>query len=86
MYTIYKGLCLPAGAFGSLSPNTFTSCGNELRHTPVGKEHELLNQPVGLLGNFLIHIHRTTFLIHNDLHFRAFKADCTACKPLLAKF
>ncbi len=46
-----------------------------LRDRPVGKEHKLLHQPVGLLGNLLIHIDRTTLRVHLDLHLRTVEVD-----------
>ena len=48
---------------------------DKLRHASVGKEHELLDEPVGLLADFLVDTDRTAFFIHLHFHFRAVEAD-----------
>ena len=64
---------------------TLAARGDEFRHCPVGKKHELLDEPVGLLGNLLIYIHRTSLLIDFHLHFRTVEADGSGGESLLAK-
>ena len=51
----------------------------------VCKQHKLLNKPVCLPCNFLTHINRLAFGIHNHLHLRSLKTYGTAFKTLLAK-
>ena len=83
MHTIDKGLSRLSATLCLSLADSLAACGHKLRDRPVGKEHELLDQPVSLLGNLLIHIHRASLLIHNDLHLRSFETDGSAGKPLL---
>ena len=71
MHTIYKRLL----AFHR----------HELCHAAVCQKHELLDKPVGLLGNLLVYIYRTALLIHLDLHLRTLETDGSGCESLLAE-
>ena len=49
--------------------------GHELRDRAVRQQHELLDQPVGLLRNLLVHADRLALLVHLDLHLRPVEID-----------
>ena len=69
----------------TVDKSLFLPC-HKFRHASVGKQHELLDQPVGFLGNFLVDTHRTALFVHLDLHLRPFETDGSCSKPLLAQF
>ena len=58
---------------------------HELCHAAVCQKHELLDKPVGLLGNLLVYIYRTALLIHLYLHLRTLETDGSGCESLLAE-
>ena len=85
MDTIYECLCLAARTLCRSLTNAFAAGCNKFSDSAVGKEHELLDQPVSLLGNLLVNVHRTSLLVYLNLHLRTIKTDGTRCKSLLAK-
>ena len=85
MDTVHECLRLLSGSLCRSIAHSLAACCDKLGYSPVGKEHELLDQPVGLFRNLLIYIYRTSCLIDLDLHFRTVEADGSCCKSLLAK-
>ena len=76
VHAVNKGLGIFLSAFVAAG-STLAACRHKFRHAAVGQEHKLFNEPVGFFRNLLIDTHRAALFIHLDLHFRAFKADCT---------
>ena len=70
VYTVDKGLGLLVGL--AVHP---AGSGDELGHGTVRKKHELLDQPVGLLGDFLVNPDRLSGRIHLDFHLRTLETD-----------
>ena len=58
------------GLLGRHSVHLSTS-GDKFGHAAVGEEHELLYEPVGLLGDFLVDVDGLALLVHLDLHLGA---------------
>ena len=85
MDTIYECLCLAARTLCRSLTHAFAAGCNKFSDSAVGKEHELFDQPVSLLGNLLVNVHRTSLLVYLNLHLRTIKTDGTRCKSLLAK-
>ena len=76
VHAVNKGLGIFLSAFVAAGSTLAARC-HKFRHAAVGQEHKLFNEPVGFFRNLLIDTHRAALFIHLDLHFRAFKADCT---------
>ena len=70
VYTVNKGLGFLVGL--AVHP---AGSGDELGHGTVRKKHELLDQPVGLLGDFLVNPGRLSGRIHLDFHLRTLETD-----------
>ena len=85
MDTIHEGLRLLAGSLLRSLPYSLAAGRDKLRYGPVGKEHELLDEPVSLLCHLLVYIDRTSRLVYLDLHFRTVEADRSCREPLLAE-
>ena len=60
--------------------------GDVFRHVLVRQEHELLDEPVGFLGELLAHGDGLAVLVDIDLHFGAVEADGAGGETLLAQF
>ena len=56
-----------------------------LRHRAVGQEHKLLDEPVGLFGELLVHADGLSVFVDIHLHFRAVEVDSSGRKTLLAQ-
>ena len=85
MDTIHEGLRLLAGSLLRSLPYSLAAGRDKLCDGPVGKKHELLDEPVSLLCHLLVYIDRTSRLVYLDLHFRTVEADCSCREPLLAE-
>ena len=85
MHTIDKCLGLLARALCRSVSDALAAGRHKLRHSAIGQEHELLDEPVGLLGHLLIDIHRTALLVHLDLHLRTVEAYGSSRESLLAE-
>ena len=70
MYTVDKGLGLLVGL--AVHP---AGSGDELGHGTVRQKHELLDQPVGLLGDLLVNPDRLSGRVHLDFHLRTLETD-----------
>ena len=77
MYTIDK--CL--GIFLRHAVH-FTSGSHKLRHCLIGQKHEILNKPIGFLGNLLIYPYRLTLRIDLNLHLGTVKINGSGLPPL----
>ena len=51
----------------------FLGFGHIFRYAAVGKKHEFLNEPVGFLGEFLVHAYGLAVRGHLHFHLRAFE-------------